>query len=165
MEALEALALLVLFHLRLLSLSLAFLSNPPPPPGTITKLYRYLFSSTVPSPILPVPLKVCFSLFPCGTVVHFQSTPSTYPVLVTVVAIDRADPDQLLYTVRRSDGLLIDTDSRSLHDIPNHPVVFVVNTAVLYSKHFSTPLITQITLSALPMINSFTPFLNTSVLT
>ena len=81
--------------------------DPPAPPGTLTKLYRYLFSSADPASAVPIPLEVRLLLFPCGAVVNFQPTTSTYPVHVTVVSIDSDDPDQLLYTVRRSDGVLI----------------------------------------------------------
>jgi len=36
------------------------LHDPPAPPGTLTKLYRYLFSSANPASAVPIPLEVLF---------------------------------------------------------------------------------------------------------
>ena len=88
--------------------------DPPAPPGTLTKLYRYLFSTADPASAVPIPLEVRFSLFPCGAVVNFQPTTAT-PAVPTVLPSPAAGA--LSYsTVASGDPLLMRTKLKQVLD-------------------------------------------------
>ena len=143
-------------------------STHPSPPGTITKFYRYLFSSSDPAPIFSVSLKVSCSGYPCGAVVHFSPPLLLIPFLSSVVAIDWDDPLQLLHCPplrRRShQHWLFSLSPRPLGLLC--PFCFRHGCALPLSCCASYRLlITPITRFALPMLSFFTPCSNTSAST